>query len=104
MFRLLLIAGLLLLLYYFVRRAMLNRGEQGRWLGVGKGHAKGDHMVQDPVCRVFIPRGNAVREGFFPTSYSASDGWFRLQSDDTKYVCINVTNAVERCCRSGQWT
>jgi YHS domain-containing protein len=62
MFRLLLIAGLLLLLYYFVRRAILNRGEQGRWLGVGKGHAKGDHMVQDPVCRVFIPRGNAVKE------------------------------------------
>jgi len=62
MYRLLLIAGLLLLFYYLLRKAITERRERGGWLGGTKDQVQGNHMVQDPVCRVFIPRENAVRE------------------------------------------
>ncbi len=62
MYRLLLIAGLLVLFYYLLRRAILEIKENGGFLSRTEGHTKGNQMVQDPVCRVFIPRANAVRE------------------------------------------
>lgn len=34
----------------------------GGWLSGTKEQTLGNHMVQDPVCRVFIPQTNAVRE------------------------------------------
>ena len=40
----------------------MDRSARGGWLSGGKEHARGNHMVQDPVCRVFIPRENAVSE------------------------------------------
>ncbi|KXK02020.1 YHS domain-containing protein [Nitrospirales bacterium NOB] len=62
MYRLLLIAGLVLLFYYLVRRAFREiRGS----VGVANNQRRegtADQMIQDPVCRVFIPRGNAIRE------------------------------------------
>lgn len=62
MYRLLLIAGLVLLFYYLVRRAFREiRGS----VGVANNQRRegtADQMIQDPVYRVFIPRGNAIRE------------------------------------------
>lgn len=59
MYRMLLISGLLVVLYFLVRSAFRELKGSG-----GKGQlAKGQNeMVQDPVCRVFIPRGSAVSE------------------------------------------
>ena len=56
MYRLLLIAGLLVIAYLLVRRAYREylEGRADRPL-IGK-----DHMVQDPVCRVYVPKGIAV--------------------------------------------
>jgi YHS domain-containing protein len=62
MYRLLLISGLLVLLYYLLRRAIRKIKEDGGAVGVQEGAAPGNQMIQDPVCRVFIPRGDAVRE------------------------------------------
>ena len=62
MYRLLLIAGLLLLLYLLLRKIVTDARERGGWVSGAKGHALGNRMVQDPVCRVFIPRENAVSE------------------------------------------
>ncbi len=59
MYRLLIILALLVLLYFLVRRVIreLKGGyRKGRGL-LGKGD-----MVQDPVCRVYVPRGIAVEE------------------------------------------
>jgi YHS domain-containing protein len=57
MYRLLLIVGLLVVLYILVRSAIRQ------YLGPG-GSAPSltgkNHMVQDPVCRVYVPRGSAV--------------------------------------------
>jgi YHS domain-containing protein len=62
MYRFLLIAGLLGLLWYLLRRAIVARRQSGGWLSRDKNHFKENHMVQDPVCRVFIPRANALRQ------------------------------------------
>ena len=62
MYRFLLIAGLLLLLYYLLRQAIRDGRTSGGWLSGTKGRIRGDYMVQDPVCRVFVPRDDAVRE------------------------------------------
>lgn len=62
MYRLLLIAGLLILLYYFLRKAFREIGGSGGVLSSSGNQASKNQMVQDPVCRVFIPRGDAVRE------------------------------------------
>lgn len=59
MLRLFVVFGLIILLYFLVRRAVLEfRG------GVTKGRElpDKDQMVQDPVCRVYVPRGAAVEE------------------------------------------
>ncbi|MBA2486929.1 MAG: YHS domain-containing protein [Nitrospira sp.] len=62
MYRLLLIAGLLVLFYYLLRRVINKINERGGVLSRSEVHAQGSQMVQDPVCRVFIPRASAVCE------------------------------------------
>lgn len=62
MYRLLLISSLLVLLYYLVRRAIRNMKQDSRAVSLQESQAAGNQMIQDPVCRVFIPRDNAVRE------------------------------------------
>lgn len=61
MYRLLLVSGLLVLLYYLLRRAIRKMKEDGA-VSLQEEQVAGNQMIQDPVCRVFIPRGNAVRE------------------------------------------
>ncbi|NOT24028.1 MAG: YHS domain-containing protein [Nitrospiraceae bacterium] len=59
MYRILLALGLLVVLYFLIRRAVQKikgRNEPER-LAPGK-----NHMVQDPVCLVFVPRGTAITE------------------------------------------
>ncbi len=62
MYRLALISALLALLYYLVRRAIRNYGQETGVAKSGEGQESGKQMVQDPVCRVFVPRENAVSE------------------------------------------
>ncbi len=62
MYRLFLITVLLVILYYLIRRAIRKIGQDGALEKRSDGEAPGNQMVQDPVCRVFIPRENAVRE------------------------------------------
>ncbi len=56
MYRILVIIGLLVLLYFLVRRAVreFRRGLQAE----GR-PAIQDEMVQDPVCRLYVPRDSA---------------------------------------------
>lgn len=57
MSRLLLILGLLLVLYFLLRstvREFLRGKDQDRKL------TDKNQMVQDPVCRMYVPRGTAV--------------------------------------------
>lgn len=57
MYRLLLIVGLLVVLYFLLRsavRELTGRKEQEPALP-GK-----NDMLQDPVCRTYVPRGTAV--------------------------------------------
>ncbi len=66
MYRIILILGLLVVLYFLLRRTLRDfkrRGEPDR-LPPGK-----NHMVQDPVCRVFVPRGAAVTEDIGGQTY-----------------------------------
>jgi YHS domain-containing protein len=54
MYRLLIIIVLLIVLYLLVRRALREfRGGQNQIAGK-------DDMIQDPVCRTYVPRGSAV--------------------------------------------
>jgi YHS domain-containing protein len=59
MYRILLILGLLVALYFLLRNAFRgfkeNRGRRGTLTEQGQ-------MVQDPVCGVFVPRESAVTE------------------------------------------
>ena len=57
MYRLLLIIGLLIVLYFLLRKAI--REFWGR-KGQGMAELGGDVMVQDPVCRTYVPKGSAV--------------------------------------------
>jgi YHS domain-containing protein len=56
MYRLLIVAALLVIAYLLIRRAYRDflEGPKERSL-IGK-----DQMVQDPVCRVYVPKGVAV--------------------------------------------
>ena len=59
MYRILLVAALLAALYFLIRRVVQKikeRSEPDR-LPPGK-----NHMVQDPICLVFVPRGTAITE------------------------------------------
>ncbi len=59
MYRLLFIAGLLILLYFLLRRAI--RELAGRWDTDGGALMEDrNKMVQDPVCKIFVPKGTAV--------------------------------------------
>ena len=60
MYRFFLIAGLLVLFYYLIRKAIREMGRGSR--GLQKDTKGGNQMVQDPVCRVFVPRESAVTE------------------------------------------
>ncbi|MBX3236249.1 MAG: YHS domain-containing protein [Nitrospiraceae bacterium] len=62
MYRLLLIAGLLTVLYFLLRRAIRELRGAGKNIEPSAGGGDGKQMVQDPVCRVFVPRAEAVRE------------------------------------------
>lgn len=62
MYRLFLIAGLLILFYYLLRRAIQKIKHETGLFTNQEGQPLGNKMVQDPVCRVFIPLENAVKE------------------------------------------
>ncbi len=66
MYRVILILGLLVVLYFLLRKALRGRKgqEQPERLAPGK-----DQMVQDPVCLVFVPRGSAVTEDIGGQTY-----------------------------------
>jgi YHS domain-containing protein len=57
MYRLLLVLGLLLVLYFLVRKALREFNKTSL---PNQGNAGADHMIQDPVCRTYVPRANAV--------------------------------------------
>ncbi len=66
MYRLLIIAGLLVLLYFLVRRAI---SEFRLGYDRGQGQIEKNQMVQDPVCRVYVPRSAAVEENIGGQTY-----------------------------------
>jgi YHS domain-containing protein len=56
MYRLVIVTALLVIAYLMIRRAYRDfLGGDSRRPLIGK-----DQMVQDPVCRVYVPRGVAV--------------------------------------------
>lgn len=66
MYRIILILGLLTVLYFLLRRALREFKGQGQPERLSPGK---DQMVQDPVCRVFVPRGVAVMEDIGGQTY-----------------------------------
>jgi len=66
MYRVALILGLLVVLYFLIRRAL--RGFKGQEQPERLVPSK-DQMVQDPVCLVFVPRGVAVTEDIGGQTY-----------------------------------
>jgi len=65
MFRLLVVISLVLLLYFLVRK--LVRGVTRPPLDGAAGDVKA--MIQDPVCRVYIPKGTAVAQSIGGQTY-----------------------------------
>ncbi|HEY6972836.1 MAG TPA: YHS domain-containing protein [Nitrospiraceae bacterium] len=66
MYRIILILALLVVLYFLLRsaiRELKHRGAGDR-LPLDK-----NQMVQDPVCRVFVPRGSATTEDIGGQTY-----------------------------------
>ncbi|MGQ0811031.1 MAG: YHS domain-containing protein [Nitrospiraceae bacterium] len=59
MYRLLIVVGLLVVLYLLLRRAIREIKGGNRTIPP---LADGGRMVQDPVCKVFVPKSNAVTE------------------------------------------
>jgi YHS domain-containing protein len=57
MYRLFLVVGLLLLLFFLIKSALRK---PSRLDGAAKPPLDGDQMVQDPACGVFVPRKTAV--------------------------------------------
>jgi YHS domain-containing protein len=53
---------LLVILYCLIRNAIRKMGQDGALEQSKDGGMPGNQMVQDPVCRVFVPRENAVKE------------------------------------------
>jgi len=66
MYRVILILGLLVVLYFLLRKAL--RGFKGHGQPERLPPSK-DQMVQDPVCLVFVPRGTAVTEDIGGQTY-----------------------------------
>ena len=66
MYRIILALGLLVLLYFLLRRTLREFKGLGEpdLLPPGK-----NHMVQDPVCKVFVPRGTAITENIGGQTY-----------------------------------
>ena len=66
MYRTIFVIGLLVVLYFLIRRALqgLKDRSEPELLPPGK-----NHMVQDPVCKVFVPRGTAVTEDIGGQTY-----------------------------------
>jgi YHS domain-containing protein len=66
MYRIILILALLLVLYFLLRSAIreLKGKGGGERLPLDK-----NQMVQDPVCRVFVPRGSATTEDIGGQTY-----------------------------------
>ncbi|MGD9727925.1 MAG: YHS domain-containing protein [Nitrospiraceae bacterium] len=60
MYRIIIILILLMLLYFLIRSAVRALQERGKT--VGQNQLSDKQMVQDPVCRVFVPKGTAVQE------------------------------------------
>jgi len=57
MYRLLFVLGLLVLLYFLLRNAYRElRGKKG----TDQTLTDKNQMVQDPVCRMYVPKGSAV--------------------------------------------
>ncbi|HMU28920.1 MAG TPA: YHS domain-containing protein [Nitrospira sp.] len=69
MYRFFLIAVLLIVLYYLIRRAIRKIGQDGALEKPKDGRLSGNQMVQDPVCRVFVARENAVKENIGGQTY-----------------------------------
>ncbi len=66
MYRIIFILGLLTVLYFLLRRALREFKGQGQ---PERLFPDKDQMVQDPVCRVFVPRGVAVTEDIGGQTY-----------------------------------
>ncbi len=66
MYRIIFILGLLAVLYFLLRRALREFKSHGQPERLSPGK---DQMVQDPVCRVFVPRGVAVTEDIGGQTY-----------------------------------
>ncbi len=67
MYRLIIILGLLVVLYFLLRQAVrgfMNRNLDDRGMSVDQ-----DQMVQDPVCHMFVPRRIAVVENIGGQTY-----------------------------------
>lgn len=66
MYRLLLVLGLLVLLYFLLRSAVRElRGKKGPDQTV----TDKNQMVQDPVCRMYVPKGSAVEASIGGQTY-----------------------------------
>jgi len=57
MFRLLLVTGLLVLSYFLLRSAIR---EYRGLTAPAQPPANANEMVQDPVCKMYVPKGSAV--------------------------------------------
>ncbi len=66
MYRIIFILGLLVVLYFLVRRAYREIKSAGDPDLIPPSK---DHMVQDPVCKVFVPRGTATTEDIGGQTY-----------------------------------
>jgi len=66
MYRLLFVVGLLVILYFLARRAIR---ELSGWTGQAQALDSKNQMVQDPVCRMYVPRGSAVAESIGGQTY-----------------------------------
>lgn len=60
MYRILLISGLLVVLYFLLRQAV--RGFKNKEIGDGGASVDHGQMVEDPECHTFVPRNTAVIE------------------------------------------
>jgi YHS domain-containing protein len=66
MYRIILILSLLVVLYFLLRSAI--RELKGRGVG-DRFFPDMNQMVQDPVCRVFVPRGSATKQDIGGQTY-----------------------------------